>query len=50
MISKGMLLCDEHAHTLESRNNLIELYEASGKPAKAQEWRAKLPYEEGEEK
>jgi hypothetical protein len=27
-------------------NNLIELYEAWGKPEKAEEWRAKLPQEE----
>ena len=32
-----------HPHTLESWNNLIELYEASGKQEKADEWRAKLP-------
>ena len=38
MIGKGMLLCEEHPHTLESWNNLIELYEASGKPEKAKEW------------
>jgi hypothetical protein len=28
---------------LESWHNLIELYEAWGKPEKAEEWRAKLP-------
>jgi hypothetical protein len=36
-----VLLCDEHPHTLESWNNLIELYEVSGKPTKAEEWRGK---------
>ncbi|MFC1791998.1 tetratricopeptide repeat protein [Planctomycetota bacterium] len=36
-------LGDTHPHTLESFNNLIELYEASSKPEKAEEWRAKLP-------
>ena len=50
MIGKGMLLCDEHPQALESWNNLIALYEASGKPEKAEEWRAKLPDEEGKEK
>ena len=34
---------DEHPGTLASINNLIELYEAWGKPEKAEEWRAKLP-------
>jgi len=33
-------------HTLKSLNNLIELYEAWGKPEKANEWRAKLPQAE----
>jgi hypothetical protein len=28
---------------LESWHNLIDLYEAWGKPEKADEWRAKLP-------
>jgi hypothetical protein len=31
------------SHTLQSLNNLIELYEAWGKPEKAEEWRARLP-------
>lgn len=30
----------------ESWNNLIELYEAWGKPEKADEWRKKLPCEQ----
>jgi hypothetical protein len=40
---KGLKPGDTHPHTLESLNNLIELYEAWGKPEKAEEWRAKLP-------
>jgi tetratricopeptide (TPR) repeat protein len=36
----------EHPHTLESLNNLIELYEAWEKPERAEEWRAKLPQTE----
>ena len=40
---RRLKLGDEHPHMLESWNNLIELYEASGKPEKAEEWRAKLP-------
>jgi hypothetical protein len=31
-----------HPHTLDSWNNLINLYEAWGKPEQAEEWRAKL--------
>ncbi len=38
----SLKLGDEHPHTLESWHNLIELYEAWGKPEKAEEWRAKL--------
>ncbi len=37
------VLGEEHPDTLGSLNNLIELYEAWGKPEKAEEWRAKLP-------
>ena len=37
------MLGEEHPDTLGSLNNLIELYEAWGKPEKAEEWRAKLP-------
>lgn len=39
-------LSDIHAHTLESLNNLIKLYEAWGKPEKPDEWRTKLPQAE----
>ncbi|MBC8473092.1 MAG: hypothetical protein H8D56_26840 [Planctomycetes bacterium] len=35
-------LGDTHPHTLESLNNLIDLYEARNKPRKAEEWRAQL--------
>jgi hypothetical protein len=31
----------KHPHTLESINNLIELYEAWDKPEQAQQWQAK---------
>jgi hypothetical protein len=40
---KHLKIGDTHPHTLESWNNLIDLYEAWGKPEKAKEWRAKLP-------
>ncbi len=39
---RRLKLGDTHPHTLESWNNLIELYEAWNKPEKAEEWRAKL--------
>ena len=45
---RRLKLGDTHPHTLESWNNLIELYEAWGKPEKANEWRAKLPQIEAE--
>jgi len=38
------LLC-----TIDSLNQLIELYEAWNKPEKAKEWRAKLPQTEAVE-
>jgi hypothetical protein len=31
-------------------NNLIDLYETSGKPEQANQWRAKLPRKQGTEK
>ncbi|MHC4582889.1 MAG: tetratricopeptide repeat protein [Planctomycetota bacterium] len=40
---RRLKLGDTHPHTLESWNNLIDLYEAWDKPEKAEEWRAKLP-------
>jgi hypothetical protein len=39
---RRLKLGDTHPHTLESLNNLINLYEAWNKPEKADEWRAKL--------
>jgi hypothetical protein len=39
---KCLKLGDTHPRTLESWNNLIELYEAWNKPEKAEKWRAKL--------
>jgi hypothetical protein len=36
-------LGQQHPHTKESIDNLIELYEAWNKPEKADNWRAKLP-------
>ena len=35
-----------HPHTQESMKNLIEFYEAWGKPEKPKEWRAKLSQRE----
>jgi hypothetical protein len=43
MIVRAMLLCDEHPHTKESIDNLMELYEAWNKPEQVKYWRAKLP-------
>jgi len=40
---RRLKLGDTHPHSLESMNNLIELYEAWAKPEEAKEWRAKLP-------
>jgi tetratricopeptide (TPR) repeat protein len=39
----------QYQDTKESLNNLIDLYEAWGKPEKADEWRAKLPQAEAVE-
>lgn len=39
-------LGDKHQHTLESLDNIIRLYEAWGKPEKADEWRVNLPQTE----
>ena len=38
---RRLKLGDAHPHTLQSLNNLINLYEAWNKPEKAEEWRAK---------
>jgi len=37
------VLGEEHPDTVKSINNLVELYEAWGKPQQAGQWRAKLP-------
>ncbi|MFC1634823.1 tetratricopeptide repeat protein [Planctomycetota bacterium] len=39
---RRLILGDTHPHTIESLNNLIDLYEDWNKPEKAEEWRAKL--------
>jgi hypothetical protein len=46
---RRLKLGDTHPHTLESWNNLIDLYEAWNKPEKAEEWRVKLPQAEASE-
>lgn len=40
---RRLKLSDTYPHILESWQNLIDPYEAWGKPEKAEEWRAKLP-------
>ena len=40
---RHLKLSDSHPYTLQSLNNLIDLYEAWNKPEKASEWRAKVP-------
>ena len=39
---RRLKLGDTHPHTIQSLNNLIDLYEAWNKPEKAEEWRAKM--------
>ncbi|MHC4752266.1 MAG: tetratricopeptide repeat protein, partial [Planctomycetota bacterium] len=39
---RRLKLGDEHPHTIESLNNLIELYKVWNKPEQAEQWRAKL--------
>jgi len=41
--SRGEQFGPEHPHTIESLKNLIDLYEAWGKPGEAVKWRKKLP-------
>jgi|GEM_PF-1648296 len=43
---RRLKLSDKHPHTQQSLNNLIELYEAWGKPEQAYECRARLPRSE----
>jgi len=40
--SRRLKLGGTHPHTLESLNNLIELYEAWNKSEETEKWRAKL--------
>ena len=40
MESLGLKRGDTDPHTIESRSNLIELYETRNKPEEANEWRA----------
>jgi tetratricopeptide (TPR) repeat protein len=41
--SSQHVLSEGHPHTAAAMNELIKLYEAWGKPQKAEEWRSKLP-------
>ncbi|TFG70367.1 MAG: tetratricopeptide repeat protein [Anaerolineales bacterium] len=41
--AQRLKLGDKHPYTLESLNNIIELYEARNKPEEVKKWRAKLP-------
>jgi hypothetical protein len=43
---RRLKLGDTHPHTLQSRQNLIELYEIWDKPEEAEKWRAKLSNQE----
>jgi len=43
------VLSEEHHDTIFAINKLIDLYEAWGKPEKAEAWRAKLPRAEAVE-
>lgn len=43
---RRLKLGDTHPHTLESLNNLIDLYEAWNKPEKAEELRTKVTQQE----
>jgi hypothetical protein len=46
---RGNMLGETHPDTLDSMGNLVKLYEAWGKPEQAEQWRAKLPHEQGTE-
>ncbi len=43
------LLIEGHPDTVAAINELIKLYEAWGKPQKAEQWRSKLPSKKGTE-
>ena len=47
---RRLRLGDQRPHTLQSWNNLVEHYEAWGKPEKAKKWREKLPETEAAER
>ncbi|MFC1634229.1 hypothetical protein ACFL5Z_05255 [Planctomycetota bacterium] len=47
--ARRLMLGDTHPNTMESWNNLINLYRAWNKPEKAKEWRAKLAQTEAVE-
>jgi hypothetical protein len=47
---RRLILGDTHPHTLESSNNLIDLYEAWNKPEKTKKWQIKLAQIEDFEK
>lgn len=47
--SHRIILGDTHAHTQDSLNSLITLYEAWNKPEKADEWRVTLSQTEAVE-
>jgi len=47
-ISQGVLV-EGHPDTVAAMNELIKLYEAWGKPQKAEQWRSKLPSKKGAE-
>jgi len=42
-------LGDKHPHTLQSLNNLIDLYESWNKPEKAEQWRGQMHQEHVDE-
>ena len=46
--SKICMSAEVAAHTMESMNNIIDLYGAWNKPEDAEKWRAKLPKTEVE--
>ena len=47
---RRLKLGDTHPRTIESFNNLIELYEAWNKPEEADKWRSKLGHRDDAEK
>ncbi len=47
-LSQGVLI-EGHQDTVAAMNELIKLYDAWGKPQKAEQWRSKLPRKKGAE-